>query len=225
MWKRHLTATKSFTIYKSKPIDRTGKKNIRNHGITAPSVQYYLPNVVNRGTKRSRASILDRNIGDNVEGFLIKNITEIKEYDIHSIEFKHINTGADYVHIDSNDTNNVFSVSFKTPPNDSKGTPHILEHSVLCGSKLFPVKDPFFNMLKRSLNTFMNAMTASDHTMYPFSTTNETDFANLLSVYLDAVFFPNLHLLDFKQEGHRLELMESNNLNSELKIKVICSCN
>uniref|UniRef100_A0A8C5SVS6 Presequence protease, mitochondrial n=1 Tax=Laticauda laticaudata TaxID=8630 RepID=A0A8C5SVS6_LATLA len=88
---------------------------------------------------------------------------------------------------------------------DSTGVPHILEHTVLCGSERYPVRDPFFKMLNRSLSTFMNAFTASDYTLYPFSTQNPKDFQNLLSVYLDAVFFPSLRLLDFWQEGWRLE--------------------
>ncbi|KUF95442.1 Ras-related protein RABA5d [Phytophthora nicotianae] len=97
---------------------------------------------------------------------------------------------------------------FRTPPSNSTGVAHILEHTVLCGSKRFPVRDPFFNMIKRSLNTYMNALTGADHTMYPFSTTNAKDWRNLLSVYLDAAFFPNLSKLDFLQEGHRLEISE-----------------
>ena len=82
---------------------------------------------------------------------------------------------------------------------------HILEHTALCGSARFPVRDPFFKMLKRSCQTFMNALTWGDHTMYPFSTCNATDYDNLMSVYLDATFFPLLRELDFRQEGHRLE--------------------
>ena len=93
---------------------------------------------------------------------------------------------------------------FRTPPTNSKGVTHIIEHSVLCGSKKYPIRDPFMNMLKRSLNTYMNAWTGSDFTMYPFSTQNQIDYYNLMSVYLDAVFAPRLRKLDFMQEGHRL---------------------
>ena len=82
-------------------------------------------------------------------------------------------------------------VAFKTVPSDSSGVAHILEHTVLCGSKKYPVRDPFFSMLKRRLSTFMNAFTASDWTMYPFSTQNQKDFYNLMDVYLDAAFFPS----------------------------------
>ncbi|KAK2570494.1 Presequence protease [Acropora cervicornis] len=97
------------------------------------------------------------------------------------------------------------NVGFRTTPMDSTGVSHILEHTVLCGSRRFPVRDPFFKMLNRSLSTFMNAFTASDFTMYPFATQNAKDFENLLSVYLDAAFFPQLREQDFRQEGWRLE--------------------
>ena len=97
------------------------------------------------------------------------------------------------------------SVIFKTVPSTSNGAPHILEHTVLCGSRRFPDRDPFFKMLNRSMATFMNALTGNDHTMYPFSTQNLVDYHNLLDVYLDATFFPLLRPLDFDQEGWRLE--------------------
>ncbi|KAI9918574.1 hypothetical protein PsorP6_011485 [Peronosclerospora sorghi] len=134
----------------------------------------------------------------------------VPEYGLNALELRHERTKAKYVQLDSKDTNNVFAILFRTPPSDSTGVPHILEHTVLCGSQrfVFPVRDPFFNMIKRSLNTYMNALTAADPTMYPFSTTNTKDWHNLMSVYLDAVFFPNLHKLDFLQEGHRLEISE-----------------
>ena len=110
-------------------------------------------------------------------------------------------------------------VAFRTIPEDSTGVAHILEHTALCGSKKYPVRDPFFMMIRRSLNTFMNAFTSSDWTAYPFATQNDKDFNNLLSVYLDSSFFPNLDELDFLQEGHRLEFSESNNADSDLEIK------
>jgi presequence protease len=108
-----------------------------------------------------------------------------------------------------NDRENTFSVAFKTVPKDSSGVAHILEHTALCGSKKYPVRDPFFSMLKRSLSTFMNAFTSSDWTMYPFCTQNRKDFYNLMDIYLDAAFFPLLSELNFKQEGHRLEIEET----------------
>ena len=110
-------------------------------------------------------------------------------------------------------------VAFRTIPEDSTGVAHILEHTALCGSKKYPVRDPFFMMIRRSLNTFMNAFTSSDWTAYPFATLNKKDFNNLLGVYLDSAFFPNLDSLDFAQEGHRLEFKEKNNPESEIEIK------
>ena len=130
-------------------------------------------------------------------------------------------SGAQHIHIARDDPNNVFSVAFRTTPMDNTGVPHILEHSVLCGSQRYPVRDPFFKMLNRSLSTFMNAMTASDWTAYPFSTQNEKDYENLMSVYLDATFFPNLHKLDFQQEGWRLEHTDLHDPNSDIVFKGI----
>ncbi len=117
----------------------------------------------------------------------------------------HHPTGARYIHISREDTENAFGVGLKTVPRDSSGVAHILEHTVLCGSEKYPVSDPFFAMLKRSLSTFMNAFTASDWTLYPFATQNLKDFYNLMDVYLDAVFFPRLDEASFRQEGHRLD--------------------
>ena len=114
-------------------------------------------------------------------------------------------TGARHIHLASEDTNNAFMVAFPTRPADSTGVAHILEHTTLCGSQSYPVRDPFFMMLRRSLNTFMNAFTSGDCTAYPFATQNKKDFHNLLSVYVDAVFFPLLDPLDFAQEGWRLD--------------------
>ena len=119
---------------------------------------------------------------------------------------QHKKTGAMHYHLAHPSDENAFLVGFRTQPMDSKGEAHILEHVALCGSEKFPVRDPFFSMIKRSLNTFMNAMTAADWTAYPYATQNKNDYFNLLSVYLDASFFPNIHPLDFAQEGIRVEL-------------------
>tara|TARA_B100000575_G_scaffold130783_1_gene104228 strand:- start:2214 stop:5078 length:2865 start_codon:yes stop_codon:yes gene_type:complete len=124
-----------------------------------------------------------------------------------------------HIHLASDSNEKVFMVAFRTIPEDSTGVAHILEHTALCGSRKYPVRDPFFMMLRRSLNTFMNAFTSSDWTAYPFATLNDKDFKNLLSVYLDSSFFPNLDELDFLQEGHRVEFKENNNVDSELEIK------
>ena len=120
-------------------------------------------------------------------------------------EYRHPGTGALHLHLSSDSPENVFMVALRTVPEDSTGVAHILEHTALCGSERYPVRDPFFMMLRRSLNTFMNAFTSSDWTAYPFATQNRKDFGNLLNVYLDAVFFSRLDPLDFAQEGHRVE--------------------
>uniref|UniRef100_A0A672NXD7 Presequence protease, mitochondrial n=1 Tax=Sinocyclocheilus grahami TaxID=75366 RepID=A0A672NXD7_SINGR len=162
------------------------------------------------GSWRSRGSsagerALQYTVGQKIHGFTVKEVTAVPDLFLTSVKLSHDATGAQYLHAARDDSNNLFSVQFRTTPMDSTGVPHILEHTVLCGSQRFPCRDPFFKMLNRSLSTFMNAFTASDYTMYPFSTQNAKDFQNLLSVYLDAVFFPCLRELDFWQEGWRLE--------------------
>mgnify|MGYP000199280115 CR=1 FL=1 len=134
-------------------------------------------------------------------------------------EYRHRVTGAAHYHLAADNPENVFLVALRTVPEDSSGVAHILEHTVLCGSEHYPVRDPFFMMIRRSLNTFMNAFTSSDWTAYPFASQNRKDFNNLLEVYLDAVFCARLHALDFAQEGHRLEFAEANNAESELLFK------
>ena len=150
----------------------------------------------------------DLEAGGRINDYRIVRIESLKEISSIFYELKHPGTGAKHIHISNSDAENTFGVAFKTVPKDSTGVAHILEHTVLCGSKQYPVRDPFFSMLKRSLSTFMNAFTASDWTMYPFSTQNQKDFYNLMGVYLDAAFFPRLEGLSFKQEGHRLETEE-----------------
>lgn len=120
--------------------------------------------------------------------------------------FQHKELGTHHYHLDADHPELVFCLAFRTVPQDDTGVAHILEHTVLCGSERYPVRDPFFMMMRRSLNTFMNAFTASDWTAYPFASQNEKDFFNLLDVYTDAVFFSHLSELDFAQEGHRLGL-------------------
>ncbi len=134
-------------------------------------------------------------------------------------QYEHVGTGAVHYHLASDSPENVFLVALRTVPHDSCGVAHILEHTVLCGSERYPVRDPFFMMLRRSLNTFMNAFTNSDWTAYPFASQNRKDFFNLLDVYLDAVFFSRLDPLDFAQEGHRVEFAERDNSASELVFK------
>ncbi len=148
----------------------------------------------------------DAGKGDRIGDFQVRRTAELEEINGRCTELEHLPTGARHVHISRDDRENTFSVAFKTVPSDSTGVAHILEHTTLCGSRKFPVRDPFFSMIKRSLNTFMNAFTASDWTMYPFCTQNRKDFYNLMDVYLDATFYPELSTLNFKQEGHRLEM-------------------
>lgn len=139
------------------------------------------------------------------------------QLDMH--EFEHNKTGARHYHLAADNPENVFLVALRTLPMDSTGVAHILEHTALCGSEKYPVRDPFFMMIRRSLNTFMNAFTSSDCTAYPFASRNRKDFNNLLQVYMDAVFFSNLNELDFAQEGHRLAFTETDNPNSDLQYK------
>lgn len=122
--------------------------------------------------------------------------------------FKHKKSGARVIWVSNDDDNKVFSIGFRTPPTDSTGVAHIIEHTVLCGSEHFPVKDPFIELAKGSLNTFLNAMTYPDKTIYPVASCNTQDFKNLMHVYLDAVFYPNIykHKEIFKQEGWHYEL-------------------
>ena len=121
---------------------------------------------------------------------------------------RHKKSGAKLVLISNDDDNKVFTIGFRTPPEDSTGVPHILEHSVLCGSKKFPAKDPFVELVKGSLNTFLNAMTYPDKTVYPIASCNDKDFQNLMHVYMDAVFYPNIYEHDeiFRQEGWSYKL-------------------
>ncbi|MEA3544526.1 MAG: insulinase family protein, partial [Thermodesulfobacteriota bacterium] len=157
--------------------------------------------------------------GQLIHGFIVERIDALPSINATMIRLHHQVTGARFMHLERDDDNHLFAVGFRTPPDDSTGVAHILEHTALCGSKRFPVRDPFFSMLKRSLNSFMNAMTASDWTLYPFSSMNRKDFHNLLDIYLDAAFYPRLTERDFSQEGHRLEYAEGADSNSPLEYK------
>lgn len=142
-----------------------------------------------------------------------KNYTVIQEKKLEELDgtgylLRHNQTGARIVVISNQDDNKVFQIGFKTPPKDDTGVPHILEHSVLCGSREFPLKDPFVELVKGSLNTFLNAMTYPDKTVYPVASQNDKDFFNLVHVYLDAVFYPNIYQKPeiLKQEGWHYDL-------------------
>lgn len=143
----------------------------------------------------------------------IKNYTLLKEEYIEEMNgtaylLLHDKTKAHVLFVKNDDTNKVFNIGFRTPPDNDTGVPHIIEHSVLCGSRKFPVKDPFVELAKGSLNTFLNAMTYPDKTVYPVASVNDKDFHNLMDVYLDAVFYPNIYSNDkiLKQEGWHYHL-------------------
>jgi len=156
--------------------------------------------------------------GSTYYGFKLTESKPVKEINSTAHVFHHTKSGARLLYLENDDDNKVFSISFRTPPPDSTGVPHILEHSVLCGSRKFPLKEPFVELVKGSLNTYLNAMTFSDKTMYPVASKNEKDFHNLMDVYLDAVFFPNINKYPeiLMQEGWHYELED---LDSELVYK------
>lgn len=151
-------------------------------------------------------------------GFKVKRIETVQEVNGTAYLMKHEKSGARLLYIDADDTNKVFSIAFRTPPKDSTGVAHIMEHSVLCGSRKFPLKEPFVELVKGSLNTFLNAMTYPDKTMYPVASKNDKDFHNLMDVYLDAVFYPRVATDKeiVMQEGWHYEL---DNADDELTYK------
>src|SRR6266851_5629078 len=154
-----------------------------------------------------------------IGGYKILRREPLERLEGEFIQLEHERTGARHIHIECADDNNGFTVLFRTPPRDSTGVAHILEHAVLAGSQRFPVHDPFFSMTRRSLATFMNAFTSADWTAYPFSTRNAKDFSNLLDVYLDATFFPRLEQDAFMQEGIRFEFEIPDDPRSGLRYK------
>lgn len=166
-------------------------------------------------TKPSRLNA----VGQTYHDFKVTKAIEIPELQCFLRELVHLPTGAQVMDIYNDDPENFFCLSFRTLPDSSNGVAHILEHTVLCGSEKFPVKDPFFAMSRRSLNTYMNALTGSDFTCYPAASQVHKDFYNLLEVYLDAVFHPKLDELSFLQEGHRLEFAIPQDSESPLEYK------
>ncbi len=157
-------------------------------------------------------------VGDTLGRYTVERTEALPEMSGTLVLLRHEN-GARHAHVAREDDNLAFGVTFPTVPKDSTGVAHILEHNVLMGSRKYPVPDPFFSMLPRSLNTFMNAMTASDWTTYPFSTRNVQDYDNLLSVYLDATFFPLLRYESFLQDGHRFEFETPDDPTTTLKLQ------
>lgn len=147
-------------------------------------------------------------LNDVIHGFIVRSVKNLPEQKAAVYQMEYIKNGAELIWIDNKENNKLFSIAFKTLPSDDTGVFHILEHSVLGGSKKYPVKEPFLHMLKSSMNTFLNAMTFPDKTIYPVSSRNETDFMNLVEVYLDAVFCPAIYEnpFIFYQEGWHYEL-------------------
>ena len=157
--------------------------------------------------------------GQKIGAYTVGRVLPYPQVSGEYIELTHDRTGARHVHIACPDDNNAFTVTFPTIPADDTGVAHILEHIVLAGSEKYPVRDPFFSMLPRSLNTFMNAMTSSAWTTYPFSTRNEKDFYNLLEVYLDATFFPKIAKDAYLQEAWRFEFEDGTDASTPLEYK------
>ena len=146
--------------------------------------------------------------GDRLHGFTVTDIDEISEYRGTGVSLTHDKTGLELYHLHNDDKENFFSFIFKTPSSDNTGVAHILEHCVLAGSGKYPIKDPFLSMMNGSMNTFMNAMTYPDKTVFPAASTVRQDYFNLMSVYADAVFFPLLREEIFMQEGIRFDQQE-----------------
>ena len=144
----------------------------------------------------------------DLKAYEVIQTEDLSDLKSEGILLKHKKSGARVLLMANDDENKVFAIGFRTPPSDSTGVPHIMEHSVLCGSKEFPVKDPFVELVKGSLNTFLNAMTYPDKTVYPVASCNDKDFQNLMHVYMDAVFYPNIYQHDktFRQEGWSYKL-------------------
>ncbi|MBR2214353.1 MAG: insulinase family protein [Selenomonadaceae bacterium] len=150
-------------------------------------------------------------IGDTMHGFRLLKMQDVPEVESKSFEFLHEKSGAKLLYLQNKDDNKVFSIGFRTPPTDDTGVAHIIEHSVLCGSRKYPLKEPFVELAKGSLNTFLNAMTYPDKTIYPVASRNEQDFKNLMDVYLDAVFYPAIHTTPeiLMQEGWHYEIEDA----------------
>ncbi len=160
-------------------------------------------------------------VGQIVDGFVVRSITPLPNLRATAYRLDHVITGAKLLHVHGPDSENLFSITFATPPADDTGLPHILEHAVLGGSTRFPVKEPFFEMVKMSMATFINAMTADAFTVYPVASNVRKDFFNLAEVYCDAVFHPLLTQATFAREGHHLALARNDDPASDLQIKGI----
>ena len=156
--------------------------------------------------------------GDEAHGFRVEGVKKLTDIRAVCYECTHLKTGAKLLHLHCNDEENLYGIAFRTPPSDSTGVPHILEHSVLMGSTKYPVKDAFNELSKSTLNTFLNAMTWPDKTIYPICSAVHADYFNLADVYTDLVLNPLITEQTFRQEGHHIELADPNDLNSDLII-------
>ena len=150
--------------------------------------------------------------GDEISGFRVLDATPIEEMGAVGVYAVHEKSGCELFHVCCEDEENLFAFAFATPPENSKGTAHIIEHSVLCGSERFPLKDPFIVLAGQSVKTFLNAMTYYDKTVYPASSISRADYFNVMAVYGDAVFFPLLEEWTFLQEGRRFEVQSDGSL-------------
>ena len=159
--------------------------------------------------------------GDEIDGFIVSEVTLLPAQRMVAYQLEHIRSGARLLHLYTDDAENLFSISFSTPPPDDTGVPHILEHSVLSGSRKYPVRDPFFEMIKMSMATFINAMTGLDTTYYPVSSNVKQDLFNLADVYFDAVFHPMLSRQTFKREAHHLAPLHKEQPTGELTVNGI----
>lgn len=159
--------------------------------------------------------------GRVIAGFLVTEVREVPELRSLAVQATHVRTGLRVLHLFNDDTENLFAIAFRTFPIDNTGAAHILEHAVLGGSERFPVRDPFLEMLKSSMATFINAMTYNDRTVYPVASNVKADFFNLVMVYLDAVFHPCITPMTLAQEGHHLAVEKANDGVCSLRIKGI----
>ena len=155
----------------------------------------------------------EQNIGKDYNGFILLKIYDVPKENCKAVFLRHKTTGLEVYHVLKDDKENLFGFNFRTPVKNSKGIPHILEHSTLCGSEKFPLKEPFNTLDNQSVKTYLNALTSPDKTYYPAASMVKSDYFNLFDVYADAVFFPNLTEETFSQEGHRLELDENGKLS------------
>ncbi len=159
--------------------------------------------------------------GEESAGFRLISNRQMREYSSRALHYRHLNTGCQVFHLWNEDPENLFAFTFRTPPQDDTGAAHILEHSVLCGSRRFPLKDPFVVLLASSLQTFLNAFTFPDKTVYPASSMVQRDFFNLMLVAADAVFFPLLQKEVFLQEAHHLEPEDRDRANGLIRSGVV----